>query len=87
VDLICLFTSGIYKSLTTNPMTEFTHLAIIVQNEIANGDYTHQKYLQFREWYFQNYDGSKRNAVRDFKMFDLMYGLDVPIKNDSNEDV
>ena len=68
-------------------MTEFTHLAIIVQNEIANGDYTHQKYLQFREWYFQNYDGSKRNAVRDFAMFDLMYGLDVPIKNNDNEDV
>jgi hypothetical protein len=68
-------------------MTEFTQLAIKVQDEIANGDYTHQKYLQFREWYFQNYDGSKRNAVRDFKMFDLMYGLDVPIKNDSNEDV
>ncbi len=36
----------------------------------ANGDYTHQKYLRFREWYFQNYDGSKRNAVRDFKMFE-----------------
>jgi hypothetical protein len=68
-------------------INEFTHLAIIVQNEIANGDYTHQKYLQFREWYFQNYDGSKRNAVRDFKMFDLMYGLDVPIKNNDNEDI
>jgi hypothetical protein len=25
--------------------------------------------------------------TRDFKMFDLMYGLDVPIKNDDNEDV
>ena len=68
-------------------MTEFTKLAIEVQTAIANGEYNHQKYLQFREWYFQNYEGSKRNAVRDFKMFDLMYGLDVPIKNDSNEDV
>jgi len=68
-------------------MTEFTQLAIKVQDEIANGDYTHQKYLQFRERYFQNYEGSKRNANRDFAMFDLMYGLDVPIKNDSNEDV
>ena len=68
-------------------INEFTQLAIEVQNAIANGDYTHQKYLQFREWYFQNYDGSKRNAVRDFKMFDLMYGLDVPIKNDSNEEI
>ena len=45
------------------------------------------KYLRFREWYFKNYEGSKRNANRDFKMFDLMYGLDVPIKNDDNEDV
>ena len=30
-------------------MTEFTQLAIEVQTAIANGDYTHQKYLQFRE--------------------------------------
>jgi hypothetical protein len=68
-------------------INEFTQLAIKVQDEIANGEYTHQKYLQFREWYFQNYEGSKRNAVRDFKMFDLMYGLDVPIKNNDNEDI
>ena len=68
-------------------INEFTQLAIKVQDEIANGDYTHQKYLQFREWYFQNYDVSKRNAVRDFEMFDLMYGLDVPIKNNDNEDI
>ena len=27
-------------------MTEFTQLAIEVQTAIANGDYTHQKYLQ-----------------------------------------
>jgi len=55
-------------------MTEFTQLAIEVQNAIANGDYTHQKYLRFREWYFQSYECSKRNAARDFAMFDLMYG-------------
>jgi hypothetical protein len=30
-------------------MTEFTQLAIEVQDAIANGDYTHQKYLKFRE--------------------------------------
>ena len=68
-------------------MTEFTHLAIEVQSAIANGDYTHQKYLRFREWYFQSYEGSKRNAARDFAMFDLMYGLDVPIKNDEDEEI
>ena len=68
-------------------MTEFTQLTIKVQDEIANGEYTHQKYLQFREWYFQSYEGSKRNAARDFAMFDLMYGLDVPIKNNDNEDI
>ena len=68
-------------------MTEFTQLAIEVQNAIANGDYTHQKYLRFREWYFQSYEGSKRNAARDFAMFDLMYGLNVPIKNDEDEEI
>jgi hypothetical protein len=68
-------------------MTEFTQLAIEVQTAIANGDYTHQKYLRFREWYFQNYEGSKRNAARDFRMFDLMYGLDVPIKNNEDEEI
>ena len=68
-------------------MTEFTQLAIEVQTAIANGDYTHKKYLRFREWYFQNYEGSKRNAARDFAMFDLMYGLNVPIKNDEDEEI
>ena len=68
-------------------MTEFTQLAIEVQSAIANGDYTHKKYLRFREWYFQSYEGSKRNAARDFAMFDLMYGLNVPIKNDEDEDI
>ena len=68
-------------------INEFTQLAIEVQDAIANGEYTHQKYLRFREWYFKSYEGSKRNANRDFKMFDLMYGLDVPIKNDDNEDI
>jgi hypothetical protein len=68
-------------------MTEFTQLAIEVQNAIANGDYTHQKYLRFREWYFQSYEGSKRNAARDFAMFDLMYGLNVPIKNNEDEEI
>ena len=68
-------------------MTEFTQLAIEVQTAIANGDYTHQKYLRFREWYFQSYEGSKRNAARDFAMFDLMYGLNVPIKNDEDEEI
>lgn len=68
-------------------MTEFTQLAIEVQSAIANGDYTHQKYLRFREWYFQSYEGSKRNAARDFAMFDLMYGLNVPIKNDEDEEI
>jgi hypothetical protein len=28
-----------------------------------------------------------RNAARDFKMFDLMYGLDINIKREDNEDV
>ena len=68
-------------------MTEFTQLAIEVQSAIANGDYTHQKYLRFREWYFQSYEGSKRNAARDFAMFDLMYGLNVPIKNNEDEEI
>jgi hypothetical protein len=30
-------------------MTEFTQLAIEVQNAIADGNYTHQKYLRFRD--------------------------------------
>jgi hypothetical protein len=47
-------------------MTEFTQLAIEVQTAIADGNYTHQKYLRFREWYFKSYDGSMRNAVKDF---------------------
>jgi len=68
-------------------INEFTQLAREVQDIIANGEYTHQKYLKFRQWYFQSYEGSKRNANRDFKMFDLMYGLDVPIKNDTNEEI
>ena len=68
-------------------LSEFTQLSREVQDTIANGEYTQQKYLQFREWYFQNYDGSKRNANRDFRMFDLMYGLDVPIKNNDNEEI
>ena len=68
-------------------INEFTQLAREVQDTIANGDYTHQKYLKFREWYFQNYEGSKRNAARDFAMFDLMYGLNVPIKNDEDEEI
>jgi hypothetical protein len=29
-------------------MTEFTQLAREVQDAIANGDYTHQKYLQIQ---------------------------------------
>jgi hypothetical protein len=68
-------------------MTEFTQLAIEVQTAIADGNYTHQKYLRFREWYFKSYDGSMRNAARDFAMFELMYGLDINIKTEDNEDV
>jgi hypothetical protein len=52
-------------------MTEFTQLAIEVQDAIADGNFTHQKYLRFRTWYFKNYDGNKRNAARDFAMFDF----------------
>ena len=37
---------------------EFTQIAIEVQDIIANGEYTHQKYLKFRQWYFQSYVGS-----------------------------
>ena len=65
---------------------EFIKIAIDKQNEIANGDYTHQKYLIFREWWFKTIKGSKRNVARSFAMFDLMYGLDVPIKNDNVQD-
>jgi hypothetical protein len=65
---------------------EFVRIAIDKQNEIANGEYTHQKYLIFREWWFKTIQGSKRNAARSFAMFDLMYGLDVPIKNTNSED-
>ena len=65
---------------------EFVKIAIDKQNEIANGDYTHQKYLIFREWWFKTIKGSKRNAARSFAMFDLMYGLDVPIKNNNVQD-
>ena len=68
-------------------MTEFTQLAIEVQTAIADGNYTHQKYLRFRTWYFKSHKGSMRNAVKDFKMFDLMYGLDINIKREDNEDV
>ena len=68
-------------------MTEFTQLAIEVQNAIADGNYTHQKYLRFREWYFKNYKGKRRAAARDFAMFELMYGLDINIKTEDNEDV
>ena len=65
---------------------EFIKIAIDKQNEIANGDYTHQNYLIFREWWFKTIKGSKRNVARSFAMFDLMYGLDVPIKNDNVQD-
>jgi hypothetical protein len=66
---------------------EFIKIAIDKQNDIANGDYTHQKYLIFREWFFQQYKNvSRRIAARSFAMFDLMYGLDVPIKNANAED-
>ena len=65
---------------------EFTQLAIEVQNAIADGDYTHEKYLKFRTWYFKSHEGSKRSAARSFAMFDLMYGLDVPIKNTNVQD-
>jgi hypothetical protein len=65
---------------------ELTQLAIEVQSAIADGNYTHQKYLKFRTWYFKSHKGSMRNAARDFAMFDLMYGLDVPIKNNNVED-
>jgi len=65
---------------------ELTQLAIEVQSAIADGNYTHQKYLKFRTWYFKSHKGSMRNAARDFKMFDLMYGLGVPIKNNNVED-
>ena len=65
---------------------EFIKIAIDKQNEIANGDYTHQKYLIFREWWFKTIQGSKRNVARSFAMFDLMYGLDVPIKNTNVQD-
>ena len=68
-------------------MTEFTQLAIEVQNAIADGNYTHQKYLRFRTWYFKSHKGSMRNAARDFAMFDFMYGLDINIKREDNEDV
>jgi hypothetical protein len=66
---------------------EFIKIAIAKQNEIANGDYTHQKYLIFREWFFYQYKNvSRRIAARSFSMFDLMYGLDVPIKNTNVQD-
>jgi hypothetical protein len=65
---------------------EFVRIAIDKQNEIANGEYTHQKYLIFREWWFKTIQGSKRNAARSFEMFELMYGLDIPIKNTNVED-
>ena len=66
---------------------EFIKIAIDKQNEIANGDYTHQKYLIFREWFLQQFKNvSRRVAARSFAMFDLMYGLDVPIKNANAED-
>lgn len=66
---------------------EFIKIAIDKQNEIANGDYTHQKYLIFREWFFRQFKKvSRRVAAKSFAMFDLMYGLDVPIKNNNVED-
>jgi hypothetical protein len=65
---------------------EFIKIAIDKQDEIANGDYTHEKYLIFREWWFKTIQGSKRNAARSFSMFELMYGLDIPIKNTNVED-
>jgi len=68
-------------------LNDFIQLAIEVQDAIADGNFTHQKYLRFRTWYFKSYDGSKRNAARDFAMFDLMYGLDINIKREDNEDV
>jgi hypothetical protein len=67
-------------------INEFTQLAIEVQNAIANGEYTHQKYLRFREWYFQQHT-NRRTAIKDFAMFDLMYGLDFPIKNNEDETI
>jgi hypothetical protein len=68
-------------------LNEFTQLAIEVQTAIADGNYTHQKYLRFRTWYFKSHKGSMRNAARDFAMFELMYGLDINIKREDNEDV
>jgi hypothetical protein len=68
-------------------LNDFIQLAIEVQDAIADGNYTHQKYLRFRTWYFKSHKGSMRNAARDFKMFDLMYGLDINIKREDNEDV
>jgi hypothetical protein len=66
---------------------EFIKIAIDKQNEIANGEYTHQKYLIFREWFFRQFKNvSRRVAAQSFAMFDLMYGLDVPIKNTNSED-
>jgi hypothetical protein len=66
---------------------EFVRIAIDKQNEIANGEYTHQKYLIFREWFFRQFKNvSRRVAAQSFAMFDLMYGLDVPIKNSNVED-
>ena len=68
-------------------MNKYTKTAIEVQDAIAEGNYTHPKYLIFREWYFKNYKGTRRNAARDFAMLDLMYGLDINIKTEDNEDV
>ena len=66
---------------------EFIQIAIDKQNEIANCEYTHQKQWIFREWFFRQFKNvSRRVAAQSFAMFDLMYGLDVPIKNTNSED-
>ncbi len=65
---------------------KFIQIAIDKQNEIANGEWTHQKYIIFREWYFgQHKEINRRVAARSFEIFELLYGLDVPIKRTENE--
>lgn len=66
---------------------DFILQAIAKQDAIANGEWTHQKYLIFREWFFYQFKNvSRRVAARSFAMFDLMYGLDIPIKITNIED-
>lgn len=67
-------------------MNEFTIQAIAKQDAIADGEWTHSKYLIFREWFMKQFK-KRREAVSAFAMFDLMYGHDLPIKNYDDETI